>query len=155
MLSGAGAGFVAALPMAAFAQSQQDAALDALLTEWFYDNVERNPTFATSLGIDKDDRAHLAGQFADLSLEAEEADKARDIARWNRIRDWPATNLSDSMKVTLAVSQFQAETAAMRAELPFAGSPYIVAQNGGAYFNVPDFMTNQHRLETTADAEAF
>ena len=39
--------------------------------------------------------------------------------------------------------------------LPFAGSPYVVAQNGGAYFNVPDFMANQHRLETAADAEAF
>ena len=155
LLSAAGASLVAALPRVALAQSQQDAALDALLTEWFYDNVERNPTFATSLGIDKDERAHLAGRFADLSLEAEAEDKARDAARWNRIKDWPTANLSDSMKVTLAVSQFQAETAAMRAELPFAGSPYIVAQNGGAYFNVPDFMTNQHRLETTADAEAF
>ena len=90
MLSAAGAGLVAALPISVFAQSQEDAALDALLTEWFYDNVERNPTFATSLGIDKDDRAHLTGRFGDLSLEAEEADKARDIARWNRIKDWPA-----------------------------------------------------------------
>jgi uncharacterized protein (DUF885 family) len=155
MLSAAGAGFLAALPTGTWAQSQQDAALDALLTEWFYDNVERSPTFATSLGIDKDDRAHLAGRLSDLSLEAEAADNARAKAQWERIGDWPTTNLSDSMKVTLAVAQFQAETAAMRAELPFIGSPYIVMQNGGAYFNVPDFMTNQHRLETTADAEAF
>ena len=155
MLSAAGAGLIAALPVAAFARSQQDTALDALLTEWFYDNVERSPTFATSLGIDKDDRAHLAGRLGDLSLEAEAEDKARDIARWERLKAWSSEGLSDSMKVTLAVSQFQAETAAMRAELPFVGSPYIVAQNGGAYFSVPDFMTNQHRLETTADAEAF
>ena len=155
MLSAAGAGLIAALPISALAQSQQDAALDALLTEWFYDNVERSPTFATSLGIDKDDRAHLAGRLSDLSLEAEAADNARAKAQWERIKDWPTTNLSESMKVTLAVAQFQAETAAMRADLPFIGSPYIVMQNGGAYFNVPDFMTNQHRLETTADAEAF
>ncbi len=155
MLSAAGAGLIAALPVAAFARSQQDAALDALLTDWFYDNVERSPTFATSLGIDKDDRAHLAGRLGDLSLEAEAEDKARDIARWERLKAWSSEGLSDSMRVTLAVSQFQAETAAMRAELPFVGSPYIVAQNGGAYFSVPDFMTNQHRLETTADAEAF
>ncbi|OYX57332.1 MAG: Tat pathway signal protein [Brevundimonas subvibrioides] len=155
MLSVAGAGLIAALPVTAFARSQQDAALDALLTEWFYDNVERSPTFATSLGIDKDDRAHLAGRLGDLSLEAEAEDKARDIARWERLKAWSSEGLSDSMRVTLAVSQFQAETAAMRAELPFVGSPYIVAQNGGTYFSVPDFMTNQHRLETTADAEAF
>lgn len=155
MLSAAGAGLIAALPVAAFAQSQQDAALDALLTEWFYDNVERSPTFATSLGIDKDDRAHLAGRLGDLSLKAEGEDRARDLARWERLKAWSSEGLSDSMRVTLAVSQFQAETAAMRAELPFVGSPYIVAQNGGAYFSVPDFMTNQHRLETPADAEAF
>lgn len=158
MLSAAGAGLVAALPVGALAQaapSPQDAALDALLTEWFYDNVERNPTFATSLGIDKDDRDHLAGRLSDLSLEAERADKARAAARWERLKDWPTDGLSDSMKVTLAVQQFQAETAALRAELPFSGSPYVVMQNGGAYFNVPDFMTNQHRVETTADAEAF
>ena len=155
LLSAAGAGLVAALPVTVRAQSQQDAALDAYLTERFYDNVERNPTFATSLGIDKDDRAHLAAELGDLSMEAEAADKARDIAHWNRLKDWSADGLSDGMKVTLAVSRFQAETAALRAELPFVGSPYLVMQNGGAYFSVPDFMTNQHRLETTADAEAF
>ena len=158
MLSAAGAGLVAALPMTALAQSaaaEADGVLDALLTEWFYDNVERNPTFATSLGIDKDDRAHLAGRLSDLSLEAEAADNARAVAQWERLKDYAPEGLSDSFKVTLAVAQFQAETAAMRAELPFIGSPYVVMQNGGAYFNVPDFMTNQHRLETTEDAEAF
>ena len=157
MLSAAGAGLVGALPMGVSArvQSQQDAALDALLTEWFYDGVERNPTLATSLGIDKDNRAHLAGELADISLAARQADKARAVAEWDRLKDWPTEGLSDSMKVTLDVAQFQAETAAMRAALPYSGSPYVVAQNSGAYFGVPDFLTSQHRLETTADAEAF
>lgn len=162
MLSAAGVGVVAALPVTGFAQtaasgtqSAADTRLDTLLTEWFYDDLERRPTQATSLGIDKDDRAALAGELADLSLAAAAADKTRSKARWAQLKDWPADDLSDASKVSLAVAQFQAETAAIESALPFLGSPYVVAQNTGSYFQVPDFMANQHRLEMTADAEAF
>ncbi|HEX8470506.1 MAG TPA: DUF885 family protein, partial [Brevundimonas sp.] len=163
MLSAAGVGVVSALPVAGFAQvkpseaaqSEADARLDALLTEWFYDDLERHPTQATSLGIDKDEHAHLAGRLADLSLSAAASDKARSEARWAQLKDWPTAGLSDASKVSLAVAQFQAETAAIEAALPFLGSPYVVAQNTGSYFQVPDFMANQHRLESAGDAEAF
>ena len=30
-----------------------------------------------------------------------------------------------------------------------------MTQRSGAYFSVPDFMANQHRIETEADADAF
>ncbi len=156
MFSAAGAGLLAALPVAALAGTvSADADLDTLLTSWFEDNIDRSPTLATSLGIDKGDRAHLAGKLSDRSLEAAEVDNARARARWTQIRDWPTEGLSDSFRVTLAVSQFQAETAAISAESALHGDPYVVTQNGGAYFSVPDFMANQHRVETTEDAEAF
>jgi len=158
MLSAAGVGLAASLPVGAWAQtalSEADARLDALLSEWFYDDLERRPTQATSLGLDKGDRAHLAGELGDLSLEAARADNDRAVARWARLKDWPTDGLSEASKVSLAVARFQAETAAIEASLPVLGSPYVVAQNTGSYFQVPDFMANQHRLETTADAEAF
>ena len=66
MLSAVGVGLAAAVPAWAVAQaapSDADARLDALLTRWFYENVELSPTFATSLGIDKGERAHLAGKL--------------------------------------------------------------------------------------------
>jgi uncharacterized protein (DUF885 family) len=158
MLSAAGAGLAAALPGSALAQgaaAQADGVLDTLLTGWFEDNVDRNPTMATSLGIDRDHRAALAGKLGDRSLEASAADNARALERWAQIRDWAPEGLSETFKVTLAVSQFQAETAAIQAATGLHGDPYVVTQNGGAYFNVPDFMTNQHRVETGEDAEFF
>ncbi len=158
MLSAAGVGLAASLPVGAWAQtalSEADARLDALLSEWFYDDLERRPTQATSLGLDKGDRAHLAGELGDLSLEAARADNDRAVARWARLKDWPTDGLSEAPKVSLAVARFQAESAAIEASLPVLGSPYVVAQNTGSYFQVPDFMANQHRLETAADAEAF
>ncbi len=156
MLSVAGAGLVAALPVAALSQTTDaDSRLDALLTEWFYDGVDRSPTFATSLGIDRDERAHLAGKLSDLSMDEDRRGRERARSRWAVIRDWPTEGLSEAMLVALAVARFQAETAAMGADFPWRGEPYVVAQNTGSYFQVPDFMANQHRLETTADAEAF
>ena len=156
MLSVAGAGLVAALPVAALSQTADaDKRLDALLTEWFYDGVDRSPTFATSLGIDRDERAHLAGKLSDLSMDEDRRGRERARARWAAIRDWPTEGLSEAMLVALAVARFQAETAAMGADFPWRGEPYVVAQNTGSYFQVPDFIANQHRLETTADAEAF
>ncbi|QTC90117.1 DUF885 domain-containing protein [Brevundimonas goettingensis] len=157
MLSAAGVGLAATLPAAAFAQtpSEADARLDALLSGWFYDDLERRPTQATSLGLDKGERAHLAGELGDLSLEAARSDRDRAAVRWAQLKDWPTDGLSDASKVSLAVARFQAESAAIEASLPVLGSPYVVAQNTGSYFQVPDFMANQHRLETPADAEAF
>lgn len=80
LLSAAGAGLVAALPAVA-QTTDADKRLDALLTEWFYDGVDRSPTFATSLGIDKDERAHLAGKLADLSLEEDRRGRERARTR--------------------------------------------------------------------------
>ncbi len=158
MLSAAGVGLAAAVPVWAVAQttpSDADARLDALLTEWFYENVELSPTFATSLGIDKGERAHLAGKLGDLSLAAHERDNARALARWVAIKDYPTDGLSPASLVNLKVAQFNADNAARRTTFPFIGNPYVVSQRSGSYFSTPDFLANQHRLETAEDAEAF
>ena len=57
----------------------------------------------------------------------------------------------------MAVYRFTAEGAALAADIPYGGGigPYVVTQRSGAYFSVPDFMANQHRVETEADAAAF
>ena len=158
MLSAASVGLAAVVPLRAFAQaapSEADTRLDALLTRWFYENVELSPTFATSLGIDKGERAHLAGKLGDLSLAAHERDDARALARWSEIKDYPTEGLSAASLVNLKVAQFNADNAARGTAFPFIGNPYVVSQRSGSYFSVPDFLANQHRLETGEDAEAF
>ena len=149
----------AALPLAgpAFARTEEDARLDAMLTRWMNEDIDRNPTTATSLGIDRGERAHLAGKLADASLAAQRENQARARARWAEIQTVDASKLSETSQVTLDIFRFSAEGAALGAALPHGGgsSPYVVTQRWGAYFNLPDFMANQHRLETAEDADAF
>jgi len=159
MLSSAGLGLVAALPVLAQTSglSPADARLDAMLTRWFDENVDLSPEYATNLGLDRGERAALSGQLRQAGVADAEADRARARARWAEIRSVPEDDLSDQARVSLAVYRFTAEGAARAADIPYGSgvSPYIVTQRSGAYFSVPDFMANQHRLETEADAAGF
>ena len=161
MLSSAGLGLMAALPAVARAQapamSAADARLDAMLTRWFEENVDLSPEYATNLGLDRGARAALSGQLRKVGPADAEADRARARARWAEIRTVSDDGLSDQAKVSLAVYRFTAEGAARAADISYGGGigPYVVTQRSGAYFSVPDFMANQHRVETEADAAAF
>ena len=159
MLSSAGLGLMAALPAAAQApaMSGPDARLDAMLTRWFEENVDLSPEYATNLGLDRDARAALTGKLRQVGLADAEADRARARSRWAEIQTVSDAGLSDQARVSLAVYRFTAEGAARAADIPYGGGigPYTVTQRSGAYFSVPDFMANQHRVETEADAAAF
>lgn len=157
MLTAAATGAVIAAPAAAAPRTEEDARLDAMLTRWMNESIDRNPTLATSLGIDRGERAHLAGKLADASLAAQRENDARALAQWAEIQTIDESRLSDDAKVTLAIFRFSAEGAALGTQLPHGGgsSPYVVTQRWGAYFNMPDFMANQHRIETAEDADAF
>ena len=158
MLSSAGLGLMAAFPATAQtpAMSPAEARLDAMLTRWFEENVDLSPEYATNLGLDRGARAALSGQLRQAGIADAEADRVRARARWAEIQAVTDQGLSDQAKVSLAVYRFTAEGAALAADISYGGGgPYVVTQRSGAYFSVPDFMANQHRLETGADAEAF
>ncbi len=157
MLTAASAGAVLALPAVVAARAAEDARLDALLTRWMNEDIDRNPTTATSLGVDRGERAHLAGKLPDAGLSAQAENRARARARWAELQTFDPATLSEASQITLAIFRFSAEGAAIGADLPHGGgsSPYVVTQRWGAYFNLPDFMANQHRLETAGDADAF
>ena len=160
----AAAGVALVAPLSATAQTPStpmnaaDARLDALLNGWFYENLEDSPQNATNLGLDRGERAHLAGKLRDLGPEANARNRQQARDRWEIIRTWDETGLSEAGKLSLAVARFTAETSARGAAFDFGqgGSiPYVVSQRSGSYFTVPDFMANQHRLETAEDAQAF
>ncbi len=159
LVSTAALGLVAASPAFArqAAASAADTRLDALMVQWFNENLRLYPQLATNLGLDRDANADLAGQLGGVGIEDRAADKARARARWEAIQAVPAEDLSPQAAVTLAIFRFTSEGAARAADIPYGDGrgPYIVSQLTGAYFSVPDFLANQHRLETEADAEAF
>ncbi|KAK0361129.1 hypothetical protein LTR94_024541 [Friedmanniomyces endolithicus] len=162
MLSAAGLGLAAGLPGGvAQAQETADGQLDALLTQWFYDDIERRPEGATSLGLDKGDRAYLAGRLSQRGAADVAADKARAVERNARLKAFPTEGLSPASRVTYEIAAFNAETGAEAARFDYGTvggggyqGAYVVTQMSGAYFNTPDFLENQHRIETAQDAEA-
>ncbi len=159
LLTSAGAAVLAASP--ALAQGAEDAKLRTLLDKMFEDQVDESPQRATGLGMDKGARAALKGQLDDNSAAGRakrlEAVRARVAALKAIDRD----ALSNAGKVDLDVVLYQntnALNAGDRYSFGATGgrfSPYVISQQNGVYQSVPDFMDNQHRVATPADADAW
>lgn len=159
----AAAALIAALPRAARAQaavpaSPADARLNALFQRIFDDNIDNSPTFATALGLDKGPRAALKSKLDPETL----AERRQDLARAKRWRDelrrFPEAGLSPAAKLNREIVLYGQDASVLPGErfgLDSVIRPYRVFQQGGAYYEVPDFLNDSHTVETAADAEAY
>ena len=164
LATGATVGLLPLLEFPAFAQvgastASGDAALNALFEQIFKERVRRYPTFATSLGLDKGANAHLKSE---LDIRPIAAARAEDLASQRnelaRIKAIPPATLSPAAMLNRDVVVYQIETAMIPAErfgLDSVQRPYPIFQQGGAYFDLPDFLNTDHTIETAADAEAY
>ena len=162
MLSAAGLGLASAMPAVARQADTPDARLDALLSGWFNEDLEDGPEGATSLGLDKGDKAYLAGRLSQRGPADVAKEKATNVERWRILQAFPTEGLGEQARISHAIASFSRETAALGSAFDYGNvgmggrsGAYVVTQMSGAYFNVPDFLENQHRIETSADAEAF
>lgn len=150
---------VAATP--ALAQGGEDAKLRALLDRIFEQQVDESPERATSLGLDKDARAPLKAQLDDYSIAGRDKRLARTAERVTALKAIDRSALSAPSKVdldTVLFGQENALEAGRRFKFGNVGgrfSPYIVSQQTGVYQDIPDFMDNQHKVRTAADADAY
>ncbi|WP_304168945.1 DUF885 family protein, partial [Phenylobacterium aquaticum] len=159
LATSAGAALLTAAP--AFAQTTEDARLKALLDQMFEQQVDESPQRATSLGLDKGPRAALKGQLDDNSA----AGRARRLeavrGRVAALKAIKREALSDPAKVDLDVVLYQNQTALNAGDKYKFGSaggrfsPYVISQQSGVYQSVPDFLDNQHKIVTAADADAW
>lgn len=162
MTAAAGAG-LAASGAALATPRNADAELDALLQGWFDQDIDESPETATNLGLDRGARAGLASRLSDQSEAAWRDERAQAAERWRVFRAFGGTDgLSEAGKVNHAVAAFRTETAAGGASFDYGSTmgggrmgPYVVNQLTGAYFTVPDFLDNQHRVEDREGADAF
>lgn len=161
LLMGA-AGTVALTALPAAASTDRDTALDALMAGWFATDLDRNPENATNLGLDRGPNADRASRLTDRSPEGWNAERAEASSRLATLRAFGREGLSDNGALNLDVALFRAGTAATGADFDYGAlisggrmGPYVVSQLAGAYFNVPDFMDTQHRVEDRTGAEAF
>jgi len=151
--------FTEASAMAAAATGSGDARLNQLFEDIFQDRVRTSPELATSLGLDKGPNAALKSKLetrpAPVQRRDDLARNRRSIAQLNAI---PAASLSDAAKLNREVVLYSLQTqtvAPSRWAIDSAIRPYPIFQQGGAYFETPDFLNTAHTIDNAADAEAY
>src|SRR6185369_4359819 len=148
-----------ALATVAAQRGSGDAALNALFEDIFQERVRNSPELASSLGLDKGPNAALKSKLDTRPLAAaRQEDLARNRRAIARLRAVRTSTLSDNAKLNREVVLYSLETATAapsRWNIDSAIRPYPIFQQGGAYFDTPDFLNTSHTIETSADAEAY
>lgn len=162
------AGIVAALAnLRARAANDADATVERLLAGIAEELLADYPENATGLGIDTGARAPLKSRLTDRSAAGQAAIARRVSARLERLRAIDADGLDPATRIDLDVVRTAHETAAAGFAFPYGdvallnqgwswrNAPYVVAQNTGAFLEIPSLLDEQHTIETAADAEAY
>ncbi|HZZ68549.1 MAG TPA: DUF885 family protein [Phenylobacterium sp.] len=158
--AGASAAAIAAAP-AARAQSPESAKLTALLDGFFQENLERQPETATQLGFDKGKNAGLKFKLEDVSTAGMAAESALNRSQMRRLKTIDRTRLSGMDAVNYDTVLYVAESTQPLLDLDLGGrdgfspSCYVLSPITGAYQRMPDFLDDNHTIETATDAEAY
>ncbi len=164
LLIGAGAtAALSTLPTRALAVGAADARADAMLTGIAEQLLADTPEAATQLGIDTGKRAKLKQRLEDRTIKGKQAvaeHLRKGIADLSTLN---ADSLDHTMQVNVDVvkTAFQSGLDGMKfgyGDVAVGGwrnSPYVVAQNVGAFLDTPRMLENEHRIEVPADAEAY
>ena len=136
-----------------------DAALNKLFEAIFQEQVRNAPAFATSLGLDKGELAYLKSK---LDTRPYRQGRAEDLARnkkfLSQLKAVDPAGLSPTAALNREIVIYDIDTnitAPDRFDLDSVQSPYLISQQDGAYFSIPDFLNSAHTIETAADAEAY
>lgn len=166
-LVSAGAAIAAAHLPARASSADADASAQKLLAEFAEELLVNYPESATGLGIDNGARAALKSKLADRSAAGQEAIAHRIARRLERMQSIDTSKLSDAARVDVDVMRTAHEFAAEGFKFPYGdvallnsswswrNAPYVVAQNTGAFLEIPGMLDEQHTIETRADAEAY
>ena len=162
------AAFVAALSnLRARAASGSNAPVEQLLAGIAEELLADYPENATGLGIDTGARAPLKARLTDRSAAGQAAIARRVASRLERLRAIDASGLDEATRIDLDVVRTAHETAAEGFDFPYGdvallnqnwswrNAPYVVAQNTGAFLEIPSLLDEQHTLKTREDAEAY
>uniref|UniRef100_B0T4Z8 Twin-arginine translocation pathway signal n=1 Tax=Caulobacter sp. (strain K31) TaxID=366602 RepID=B0T4Z8_CAUSK len=144
-----------------------DTAAEAQLSGVAEDLMREYPENASALGLDKGARAALKSTLTDRSLEGRAKLAAAAKARVARMKAVDRKGLSPATAQDLGVVQTAHELTVegfdfaygdaigLSAQWSYRNAPYVVAQNTGAFVEIPDFLDSQHGVASAADAEAY
>ena len=149
----------AAQPVSAAQAGSGDAALNAAFDQIFDRLLASAPGFATSLGLDTGKKSALRGTFDPKPYpqsRAENVARLRDAQK--AIEAIPPASLSPAAAVNREIVLYDIQSQLMaptRFDLDSVQGPYLISQQDGAYFSIPDFLNSAHPIETASDAEAY
>jgi uncharacterized protein (DUF885 family) len=159
LLSGGLTGASAAPLAPAHGKASGDAALNTLFDRIFDAQINDSPAFATALGLDKGAKAALRSTFDPKPYPQARAENvARDKKALAAVRRIDPASLSQAAALNREVVIYDLEqslTAPTRFNLDSVQGPYLISQQDGAYFSLPDFLNSRHPIDTAADAEAY
>jgi uncharacterized protein (DUF885 family) len=151
--------FLSSRALAQAAGGSGDAALDAIFQRIFDEQVRTSPLTATFYGLDK---GELAGLRYKLDTRPDEVARREEIARTSKFIGWleavPEAGLSPAEKLNREVVIWDLRTSNIgpeRFDISNPQSPYVISQQDGAYFSIPDVLNSAHPIENSADADAY
>jgi uncharacterized protein (DUF885 family) len=160
LLSGTAAAIaIPALAVPAFGQGSSEAALNAVFQRIFDEQVATSPLTATFYGLDKGALAPLRSQ---LDTRPYVQARREEIARTRKFISWldeiPVGGLSQPAQLNREVVLWDLKTGNIgpeRFDVSNPQSPYVITQQTGAYFSIPDVLNSAHPIDTEADAQAY
>jgi uncharacterized protein (DUF885 family) len=142
----------AASPGAASPEVAKASAIyDGIVQEGF----RRYPEGATALGLDKDDLAWTKAMLTDSSISGQEVGIAMVNDQLARLHTIDRAKLTGMDRVNYDVVDFNITTQVEGTKFPYYGGPYVLSQLTGTYQGTPDFLDNQHAIETKEDADDY
>ena len=143
----------------AAAPGPNDAKLNALFDQIFQRQVRESPGFATALGLDTGANARLRSTFDIRPPNVQRtANAARDRAALAAVRAISPATLSPTAALNREIVIYDLETSLLswdKFKIDSVQQPYLISQQSGAYFSIPDFLNSSHPIETRSDAEAY
>lgn len=125
------------------------------------------PESASSAGVDTGKYAALKSQLTDRSAEGQAAIESAVRDMLARLNAADTTNMAPDEALHVDVIRTVFETAAEGFEFPYGDmailnsnwsyrpSPYVVAQNVGAFTEIPFILDSAHSIENAEDADAY
>jgi uncharacterized protein (DUF885 family) len=154
-------------PAVGMATGAADAGVNRLLASFAEALLAEYPENAASLGIDKGERAALKSHLTDRSPQGNRRRAATAAARLAQLNAIDEQTLGEAARTDLGVVRTAHELAVAGNRFPYGdvvilnnqwsyrNTPYVVAQNSGAFVEYPDFLDSNHGIASAADAEAY
>jgi uncharacterized protein (DUF885 family) len=149
------------------AATDKDKSVEKQLAGFTEELLVEYPESATLLGIDNGARAGLKRKLSDRSAAGQKAIALGVSRRLEQLKSIDTAELGAAARIDVDVMRTAHEFALEGFAFPYGdvalldsqwswrNAPYVVAQNTGAFLEIPSMLDEQHTVQTRDDADAY